>query len=217
MKLNIVAMANCFHQAIKHTLGYPCIGYPDVGLIEGITHMNARQQYAMAYRKFRKSKGSAVLHASSPVARAWKSYKENFQLLNDDPLKTDSQRWLSNRDLYLRIVHTHTGVSFKKAIRDIYRNCSNYKRSADQWPKLLREVHYVAMAGLHGCLPDYCQSFDNRGNCVDYLADWLDLDNIVKREFELTGYTDLSLLNHGVQYAEIIECDCDDPSVHNDD
>lgn len=95
--------------------------------------------------------------------------------------------------------------------------------SEDTYPKFgivddTPKVHYIAIAGLKGCLPNYCTSHDTAQSAY---SDLLDIHNIdflssIASELSLYGYADLDLTIHGNEYAEVIECDCDDPSQHDD-
>jgi len=68
--------------------------------------------------------------------------------------------------------------------------------------------HYLALAGLHGCMCQY-------SSAVDDLAQLHDLGRDRKRKLKRTGYLELNLHRDGNEYCEITECDCDDPEVHN--
>ena len=83
-------------------------------------------------------------------------------------------------------------------------------------------THYIAMAGLHGCLPQFCCSAETYSQAVDILAEAIPLGKRRKAELKRTGSLELHL--HGTtqyegdghEYCEIVECDCDDPTIHND-
>ena len=69
-------------------------------------------------------------------------------------------------------------------------------------------THYIAMAGLHGYMPQYCASCETYADAVETLAEVHDLGR--RRRLEL------NLRRDGNEYCEITECDCDNPDVHND-
>ena len=77
-------------------------------------------------------------------------------------------------------------------------------------------MHYVAMSGMRGCIPNSCHAYDKRNEAIADLVDTFNLHGI--RAFDLLryGYTALVLSIHGAEYAEIVECNCDNPEVHND-
>lgn len=79
-------------------------------------------------------------------------------------------------------------------------------------------THYIALAGLHGCLPNYCASYETRGQAIDSLADLHELPRYgqLMRDLRSGGYCELKLQYHGNEYAEIQECTCDDPDSHCD-
>ena len=86
--------------------------------------------------------------------------------------------------------------------------------------------HYIAMAGLHGYLPQYCDVFPEYDMAVDALASLHNLGRDRKRALKRDGYLELTLYRDetkfpfipgdGNEYCEIEECDCDDPSIHSD-
>jgi hypothetical protein len=76
--------------------------------------------------------------------------------------------------------------------------------------------HYIAMAGLHGYLPQYCQSYDNYIDAVSGLAQLHEIGKSRSRELKKYSYLELNLHRDGNEYCEIIECDCKTPEIHND-
>ena len=77
--------------------------------------------------------------------------------------------------------------------------------------------HYIAMAGIHGCIPQYCASFDTIRDAADELASIHELGKNRKRALQRDKYLELNLQRDGNEYCEITECDCITPEVHNDD
>lgn len=77
-------------------------------------------------------------------------------------------------------------------------------------------AHYVGMAGLHGCLPQTCSVYDTEDEAVDGLAQIHELGR--KRTVELRHNLTikLSIKRDGNEYAEVVECGCEEPEVHND-
>jgi hypothetical protein len=77
-------------------------------------------------------------------------------------------------------------------------------------------MHFIAMAGLHGCLPNYCEVFPDRAAAIESLADLHELGKRRTSELRQTGYLTLSLHRDGNEYAEIVECACPTPWIHSD-
>ena len=78
-------------------------------------------------------------------------------------------------------------------------------------------AHYIAMAGLHGCIPNTCWAHDCVEDAVEDLAQLHELGRNRRRELKRNLYLELNLHRDGNEYCEIVECDCDDPTVHNDE
>ena len=76
--------------------------------------------------------------------------------------------------------------------------------------------HFIAMAGIHGCMPNYCASCDTYHDAVDSLISLHDLGRKRAKELRADGYIELNMQRDGNEYAEITECDCDNPAQHND-
>lgn len=77
--------------------------------------------------------------------------------------------------------------------------------------------HYIVMAGMHGCIPNYCGSCETYAIAVDDLADMHELGRTRKAKLRKEGYLELNLARDGNEYCEITECDCDHPYSHNSD
>lgn len=76
--------------------------------------------------------------------------------------------------------------------------------------------HFIAMSGLQGYLPDTCQSFDHFKDALDFLVDlWSDYRG-VKSSLKKYHYWERNENQYDLTYCEIVECDCDNPSIHND-
>jgi len=78
-------------------------------------------------------------------------------------------------------------------------------------------THYIAMAGLHGYLPQLVELCETREEAVDALAQVHELGRDRRRALKRNGYLELNLRRDGNEYAEIEECDCADPSIHGGD
>lgn len=80
----------------------------------------------------------------------------------------------------------------------------------------MKKTHYIAMAGLKGYLPNYCQAHNTRKEAVDDLCEMHELTLPRIKELRKYGYVDLNIHKHGNEYAEVTECSCDNPEQHND-
>lgn len=83
--------------------------------------------------------------------------------------------------------------------------------------------HYVAMAGLTGCLPSMVMADTNKADLIDAIVgEHTDLENgftlpRVKQELKDTWYAVLDLKKFGNEYIQIDVCTCGDISNHFDD
>lgn len=76
--------------------------------------------------------------------------------------------------------------------------------------------HFVAIAGLHGCMPNCCAAYDTYDGAVEDMVQLHDLGKGRARQLKRNGYLELNLHRDGNEYIEIGSCDCDDPDCHND-
>jgi len=79
-----------------------------------------------------------------------------------------------------------------------------------------KKTHFIGMAGLHGCLPQTCSTYDNYIDAVEGLACIHELGKNRTRQLKRDGYLELNLHRDGNEYCEIEECYCDNPEQHND-
>ena len=77
-------------------------------------------------------------------------------------------------------------------------------------------THYIAMAGLHGCLPNYCASFETHNDAADSLASVHSLGRKRALVLRRDGYLELNLHRDGNEYAEVEACECTQQEDHND-
>jgi hypothetical protein len=75
--------------------------------------------------------------------------------------------------------------------------------------------HYIAMAGLHGFLPQTCEVFDTARDAADFLADVHELGKNRRAKLQSQKYLELNLKRDGNEYAEIKLCECDNPDSHS--
>lgn len=76
--------------------------------------------------------------------------------------------------------------------------------------------HYVGMAGLMGCLPQVCNSYDSLIDAAEGLADIHELGRDRKRILKRDMFLSLNLKRDGNEYCEITDCFCSNPEVHDD-
>lgn len=126
------------------------------------------------------------------------------------------------------------GSSIYPGTPEFYENLKQMADSDYQVNELLQayfpcyepHVHYIAMAGLRGCLPEYCEVYADRESAIDGICFVHDIGEYSKfrKNLKRDGYTDLILHprkspphpGHGNQYAEVTECSCDTPWIHSD-
>ena len=66
---------------------------------------------------------------------------------------------------------------------------------------------FVAMAGLHGCLPNFTSDCETFESAVDVLADLHQLGLRRRASLKASGYVELNLGRDGNEYAEIVNGD----------
>ena len=75
-------------------------------------------------------------------------------------------------------------------------------------------THYIAMAGLHGCMPNFCTSCNTFNDAVEVLADLHELGKTRKKRLHADHCIELNLKRDGNEYAEINSCICSTPEEH---
>jgi hypothetical protein len=76
------------------------------------------------------------------------------------------------------------------------------------------KVHFIAMGGEHGCIPDNCQAYTSIENAVNGLDDIYELSLRQLKELQDSGSTELKRKQGGA-YCSIYPCDCDSPWEHS--
>ncbi|MBD3261582.1 MAG: hypothetical protein GF334_07870 [Candidatus Altiarchaeales archaeon] len=76
--------------------------------------------------------------------------------------------------------------------------------------------HYIAMVGLYGCLPNSCDVYKTKKDAIESIIFIQGTKRGYIGNLRKHGYTDMDLNEFGNEYAEIIECDCDEPHIHQD-
>lgn len=87
-----------------------------------------------------------------------------------------------------------------------------------------KRKHYIGMAGLHGCLPSTCSSYDTIASAAESLGDIHSSDSRdrhasaewITNQLIRHHYVELDIHVHGNEYASIDVCHCDNPDDHND-
>lgn len=79
--------------------------------------------------------------------------------------------------------------------------------------------HFIAMAGLRGCMPNYCDVYFSEKSAVESLCDIHDKGyrSVFANSLRKFHFAELNLAVDGNEYGEIVECDCDAPWEHSDD
>lgn len=77
-------------------------------------------------------------------------------------------------------------------------------------------IHYVAMSGMHGYLPDYVSCYGDLNSAAGAMTFMFELDSQASyRKLVNTGYLELNPKTDGAEYIEIIECNCSNPKEHD--
>ena len=86
-----------------------------------------------------------------------------------------------------------------------------------------KKTHFIAMAGLHGYMPQCCEAMPTLEDAVYYLAEIHELGKGRIKKLWDGLYLELNfrptnpiIRDDGNEYCEIIECDCSEPSDHCD-
>ena len=64
---------------------------------------------------------------------------------------------------------------------------------------------FIAMAGLHGCLPNYTAEHDTYDSAVEDLSSIHELTQELQEQLRKDGTLELDLAIHGNAYCEIVE------------
>lgn len=76
-------------------------------------------------------------------------------------------------------------------------------------------LHYIAMSGAAGCIPEHCEVYDDLEAAVADLAQMFDMS--IARAGRLREARFVNLPEGiGADYAQIAECECDTPQIHSD-
>ena len=64
---------------------------------------------------------------------------------------------------------------------------------------------YTAMAGIHGCIPNFVEDFNTFDDAVETVSQLHELDEELHNRLHNSGYLELDVLFYGNEYIEIIE------------
>lgn len=76
--------------------------------------------------------------------------------------------------------------------------------------------HWIGMAGLSGCMPNYCGVYDTKCDAARSLATMHEEARGTFKRLMRDGYAALDLARDGNEYAEMIDCSCTTPEVHEE-
>lgn len=85
-------------------------------------------------------------------------------------------------------------------------------------------MHYIAMSGSYGCIPDHCEVFETLTDAVEDLVQLFELgkDRAIRLrdnrhiQLELSPVERNQGRHFGAEYCEIHTCACDTPEIHSD-
>lgn len=78
------------------------------------------------------------------------------------------------------------------------------------------KMHYIGMAGLSGYLPQCTVTGPTRTSVAEQLAFIHERGQNWTKALIRDWYADLRLPIDGNEYAEIVECNCETPEIHED-
>ena len=73
--------------------------------------------------------------------------------------------------------------------------------------------HWIAMAGISGCIPSFCQSCDTKEDAIEVLVSLHPEIRGLQAELRRDHYSNRVV---GNDYASIQVCHCDEREVHDD-
>ena len=75
--------------------------------------------------------------------------------------------------------------------------------------------HYIGMSGIHGCMAQFTTVGPTRSQVAETLASVHERGKNWQASLVRNWYAELRQ-EDGAEYAEIVECDCSDPTIHED-
>jgi hypothetical protein len=81
---------------------------------------------------------------------------------------------------------------------------------------MTKRKHFIGLAGMAGgYLPNTCSVYESRREAAESLAALHERGKVWANHLARDGYAALRK-SDGNDYAEIVECGCDNPESHND-
>ena len=80
----------------------------------------------------------------------------------------------------------------------------------------MSKLHWIGMAGLHGCILSTCNSYETANDAADALADLHEIGKNRRAKLKRDRYLELNPVRDGNEYCKIVSCDCDNPDQHKD-
>lgn len=78
-------------------------------------------------------------------------------------------------------------------------------------------THIIAMAGIHGCMPNVCEVYESVADAVDSMAQIHELGRDRTRRLRRDCYLELNCKRDGNEYIAITACNCAHPEEHSED
>lgn len=79
----------------------------------------------------------------------------------------------------------------------------------------MKRIHYIAMGGEYGSLPDNCGAYKKRKDAINSMISLYELSR--RQATELRKYGTVALKRtQGGAYCEVSECDCAEPWEHDE-
>ena len=78
------------------------------------------------------------------------------------------------------------------------------------------KLHWIAMAGVHGCIPNYLDCYEAHDHAVEMLRQLHDLGPMQRMELKRFSFLLLNLDRDGNAYCSIDSCSCITPELHSD-
>jgi hypothetical protein len=92
------------------------------------------------------------------------------------------------------------------SVRSHDMDCSEKKK---------KRVHYIAMGGEYGCMPDNCSTYRSRADAIEGLDSIYELTSEQKDELKVSNTVRLTR-EQGGAYCEVSECSCSSPWEHEE-
>lgn len=74
-----------------------------------------------------------------------------------------------------------------------------------EFDAVIQTPYYIAMGGLHGCMPNHIDDYNTYEDAVEGLAEFYGFGRVLKKRLYEHGYLELNMKKHGNEYCEIVE------------